>query len=419
MLNSLTVRGFKSLVDVGPVEMAPLTVFFGPNAVGKSNLLDAVVALSRLATARTVAEALEGGVRGLPLELFSFPDHAGLPGLLSRSEASCELGADLSAADSGRYRYRIKIAITPSSGSLSVEDEYLTSLTKTGTTAGRKAVIEREQEVIRIRRRTKPAHPWEEKVGLNHAVLSNNRYSGKEYAQIETVRKILSSFRTYYLDPRTAMRQSQSPREVVDIGSLGEDIASFLYRLKAERPKVFQSVRRTLATVIPGVDDLMIDLDERRGVVNVEVRQRGTPFSSRVISEGTLRVLALICVATNPWGGSLIAFEEPENGVHPRRVELIARILASLALRQQDRQQVILTTHSPVFCNSVRRLAEEHPQEVRMYRTTVSDDGKTRIVPFEPAGPLFADSEIPTALTDQGVEADRASCARLSPLPLG
>jgi len=403
MLNSLTVRGFKSLVDVGAVEMAPLTVFFGPNAVGKSNLFDAVVALSRLATARTVAEALEGGVRGLPLELFSFPDHFGLPGLLSKSEASCELEADLNATDSGRYRYRIKIAIKPSSGTLSVEDEYLTSLTKAGTTAGRKAVIERQRDVIRIRRRTKPAHPWEEKVGLNHAVLSNNRYSGKEYAHIEAVRKILSSFRTYYLDPRTAMRQSQAPREVVDIGPLGEHIAPFLYRLKAERPKVFQTVRRTLATVIPGVDDLLIDLDDRRGVVNVEIRQRGTPFSSRVVSEGTLRVLALVCVATNPWGGSLIAFEEPENGVHPRRVELIARILGSLAFRQHERQQVILTTHSPVFCNSVRRLAEEHPRRVRMYRT-VSDDGKTRIVPFEATGPLFADSEIRQALTDRDEE---------------
>jgi predicted ATPase len=404
MLKSITVRGFKSLVDIGPVEMAPLTVFFGPNAAGKSNLLDALVLLSRLATARTVAEALEGPVRGLPLELFSFPEAVGLPGLLARRKARFRLEAQLTASGGGDYRYWIEVAVAPPSGTATIEDEYLVPLTTRGKLRG-KPVIERHGEVIRIRRRTKPAHPWEESVGLNHALISNKRYSGKEYAAIERTRAVLSSFRTYYLDPRTAMRTPQPPREVDDIGPLGEYIASFLYRLQGEKPKVFRAIRRTLCTLIPSVGDLVIDLDKRRGVLNLEILQQGTPFSSRIISEGTLRVLALICVATNPWGGSLVAFEEPENGVHPRRIELVAEILGSLALKESPEQQVILTTHSPLFCSSVMKLAERHPAKVRLYRV-VRERGSTVFVPFEPWGPLFQDLEIRDALTTPAEDAN-------------
>lgn len=402
MLKSFAVQGFKSLTEVGPIEMAPLTVFFGPNAAGKSNLLDAILLLSRLATARTVAEALEGPVRGLPLELFSFPERQGLPGLLARRSATCRLESKL-AAKGGDYRYSIELDVAPASGTVTVEDEYLAPLTTRGKLRG-KPVIERHDGVIRIRRRTKPAHPWEENVGLNHALISNTRYSGKEYAAIERAREVLSSFRSYYLDPRTAMRQPQPPREVDDIGPLGEHIAPFLYRLRAEKPKVFDAIRRTLCTLVPSVDDLVIDLDSRRGVLTIEIQQDKTPYSSRIVSEGTLRVLALICVATNPWGGSLVAFEEPENGVHPRRIELVAEILGSLALGESSEQQVILTTHSPLFCTSVMKLARRNPRKVRIFRT-VREGGRTRFLPFEPAGPLFQDHEIRDALTTPAEDA--------------
>jgi predicted ATPase len=404
MLKTFRAEGFKSLIDLEPIEMAPLTVFFGPNAAGKSNLLDALLLLSRLATARTVAEAVDGPVRGLPLEIFSFREGEGLPGLLDQDKTSCRLEADLVDTRSAKvegsrdrqYRYQVEVAMAPASGTLTIEDEYLAPLTSGGKLAG-KPVIELADGKLRIRRRTKPAHPWEEEVGLNHAIISNKRFSGKEYAAIENARRILTSFRSYYLDPRSAMRLPQPPRDVDDIGPLGEHIAPFLYRLRAEHPKVFRAVRRTLCALIPSVDDLDIDLDERRGVLSLEITQEKTPFSARIVSEGTLRVLALICVATNPWGGSLVAFEEPENGVHPRRIELIAEILGALALEASPRQQVILTTHSPLLCSSLMKLARKHPDGVRMYRT-VREGSSTRFLPLA-WGPLFKDQEIQQALT--------------------
>ena len=91
--------------------------------------------------------------------------------------------------------------------------------------------------------------------------------------------------------------------------------------------------------------------------------------------------------------------------MHPRRIELIAEILGSLALDTSPNRQVILTTHSPLFCSSVRRLAEKHPEKVSMYRV-VRQENRTRFLRFEPYGPLFAYQEIRDGLTTRAEDAD-------------
>lgn len=72
MLKSLLIRDFKSLENV-KVSLPALSVLFGPNAAGKSNFFDAVQALSRLASSRTLADALSEPIRGYPIEAFTFP----------------------------------------------------------------------------------------------------------------------------------------------------------------------------------------------------------------------------------------------------------------------------------------------------------------------------------------------------------
>ncbi len=101
----------------------------------------------------------------------------------------------------------------------------------------------------------------------------------------------------------------------------------------------------------------------------------------------------------NPWGGPLIAFEEPENGVHPRRIELIARIFGSLLNRREGSRQVILTSHSPHFCAAILALAREKPADVALYRTLKEGDN-TRFVPFASAGSLLDSAEIERGLED-------------------
>lgn len=397
MLQRLKITGFKSIQDV-ELRFPRLTVLFGPNAAGKSNVLDAVQTISRAGVERTLSDALADPIRGYPVEAFAFPP-GGLSSLLSLPEASFALEADLRSG-SDTYRYRVAVAIQTSTGGLSVTDEYLTALNANGEPKGSAQIEKIAGGLIRIRRKSKAAHPRQEPVGLNHTVLSDQRLGSTEYLQIEKCRRELTGWRVYYLDPRVAMRAAKPPAEVSDIGVTGEDIAPFLYRLRDEHRKHFDAIKRTLRAIVPSVDDVDVDLDKRRGTLDVFIRQDGTDFSSRIVSEGTLRVLALCSIAVNPWGGSLIAFEEPENGVHPRRLELIARLLISLAMNKD--RQVIVTTHSPLFCDAILREAktsnEDIAKEMALFNVR-RIQGRTVAKRFEMPGPLFTDEKIAEALS--------------------
>lgn len=392
MIRNLTIRGFKSLGNL-QIRLPRFTVLFGPNAAGKSNILDAVQTLSRISSKRTLSDALTEPIRGYPIEAFAFPS-GGLMALLAKDSAEFTLATELEVGkDRVPYRYRIAIGIHPASGVLSIRDEFLARLGKQGNVSGN-PIIEKKEDELRIRRKSKPGNPRKEDIGLNYAILSDLRLGGIEYRAIESCRAELSACRTYYLDPRVAMRTAKPPSDVTDIGVLGEDIAPFLYRLMTTKySRYYDSIRKTLRALVPGVEDLSVDLDKRRGSLDIQIRQDGIAYSSRIISEGTLRVLALCALAVNPWKGSLLAFEEPENGVHPRRLELIVELLTSISRSQQ----VLVTTHSPLLCQAVLKRSRTFPKEIELLRVRRGSSG-TEVTPL--SGPLFDDTEIAKALAD-------------------
>ena len=396
MLNRLTVRGFKSLADV-TVDLPRFAVLFGPNATGKSNLLDAIQALSWLARAPTLSDALGGPfpVRGRSVEAFSF-DKGGLPALLGQQSAHFSLEADISTGET-HYRYRIRPSMSFRSGELAVSDEYMARLRPKGSVWGTPA-IEVADDALHVRRKGtfSPGRPRKERLGLNHSILSDRSLSGNGYAWLDNVRDEFASWRTYHFEPRLVMRQDESPMDVTDIGIHGHNLAAFLYKLKATQPQSFDAIARVLRTIVPGVEAMDIELDERRGILDLQIRQDGTSYSSRVLSEGTLRLLAMCAIAVNPWAGSVVALEEPENGVHPRRIDVIARLLVSLSEREE--RQVIVTTHSPLFVDAVLKLQSEDKVEgVGLFNVRLFE-GKTFIKPFDPSGPLLKDQEIVNAL---------------------
>jgi predicted ATPase len=171
------------------------------------------------------------------------------------------------------------------------------------------------------------------------------------------------------------MRAPAAPREVPDIGAQGEHIAPFLYGLKVKSPKAFAAVKRALRTVIPAVGGLDVDLDTKRGTLDIQIEQDGTIFSSRIVSEGTLRVLGLCAIAVTAEAG-LIAFEEPENGVQPQRLERIAELLASVSRR--GGAQIVVTTHSPGFVAAMLERAESGEGDIGVF--SVSRDGRSSVV---------------------------------------
>lgn len=392
MLERLTVKGFKSLVDV-TAGLPRLAVFFGPNDAGKSNLLDAIQTLSRMSVAPTLPDVLGGPfpIRGRAFESFSFGE-GGLPALLRQPSAHFTLEADISVGDE-LYRYRIQPSMSFNSGELIVKDEYLARLRPSGSVIG-KPVIELTEGRFSIRREDR-GRPREESPNRNRSILSDRSLSGNGYSRLDKIRDEFLAWTTYCFEPRHLMRQDESPMDVDDIGIHGERLVAFLYRLQATKPKRFEDLVRTLRTIAPSVEALEVALDERRGILDLMVRQEGVLCSGRTLSEGTLRLLALCAAAANPWRGSLLALEEPENGVHPRRLDLIARLLVSLS---EQGRQVIVTSHSPLFVDAVLSIQRQESVEgIGLFKVR-SSKGRTHVEPFD-VTPILSDAEIAGALT--------------------
>lgn len=97
MLKRIHIRGYKSLEDV-EVRLSQLVVLFGPNAAGKSNLLDALQLLSKLGTSRTLKEAFDPPYRGKPLKSFTI-GQKGIKDLLEQERLSFSIEVDLILSD--------------------------------------------------------------------------------------------------------------------------------------------------------------------------------------------------------------------------------------------------------------------------------------------------------------------------------
>ena len=83
--------------------------------------------------------------------------------------------------------------------------------------------------------------------------------------------------------------------------------------------------------------------------VLVRVREQGMSRSMEMweLSDGMLRFLCLATALLNPWPRPLVAIDEPELGLHPRLLPIVAEMIKTAA----ERTQVIVTTHSPDLLN--------------------------------------------------------------------
>ncbi|MBC7227614.1 MAG: AAA family ATPase [Thermoflexales bacterium] len=419
MIRRVSIQDYKSLRDV-EIYLQPLTVIFGPNAAGKSNLLDALALLSRMVTSRTIKEAFEGH-RGTSLEAFRY-ESTGIKGLLQKERArfSIEVDVELSAPvveeverrihemrkglPNGEseettkprrrilepfLRYRVVVETVPQSGVLRVLDEKLVALTSDGQEKdphARKPFIYPADGRLRLRMEGQ-ARPTEHPIGLDYTLVSQPLYP-PHYPHVTAFREELARWRFYYFEPRV-MRQPSPIKETDSLGPFGEDLAAFYHTLRTKNRQQFEAASRALNSLIPAIERIDVQLTPD-GFVELSVVEDSILYSARVISEGTLRLLGLLAV-TNPLSpATLVGYEEPENGVHPRRLRLIADLLKETVSRSGV--QIIVNTHSPIF--------PEYFEDEMLIVCRKGPEG-TRFERFSSAGPLFRKTEIAEGLSEE------------------
>ena len=277
----------------------------------------------------------------------------------------------------------------PGFGILRVADEYLAALTDEGQPKqNRKPFLERIRNRLHLRMEGQ-AHPLYYERYLDYSILSRSHYP-PHYPHLTAMQQELANWLTFYLEPREQMRLPNPVKAVHDIGSMGEDLAAFLNTLKARNKRQFESVEKSLHAMIPSITGIDVNVNEL-GEVELDLREGGKLIPARVLSEGTLRILGLLALSGAKESPSLVGFEEPENGIHPRRVQLIAELLKTRMILQDS--QFIVTTHSSLLPDLI-------PTESLYVCRKVN--GNTEIEPFTMMhiGPLWKKTEIEMALDD-------------------
>jgi predicted ATPase len=385
MIRQLRVHGYKSLGEC-EIDLGPVSVLLGPNASGKSNLLDLIGLLSQLASRETVREAFEGH-RGRPLEAFHAPDGFGReqyaarlrrerlsfrvecdldlhPGIiadvnqhLERRERAVGTATTYTRVTESKLRYAVEVAMHPASGELFIVDESLRALKKDYSPKAdsvRKPFFEREKEpdsqgryVARVERQGHPRYFEANRPRTLLSELSDPVY----HPHVVAVAREISSWRVYYVEP-TRMRAEVGVQAASEPGRAGELLAAYYYFLQERHPATLKSVIRSLKEFVPGLEGLRVEV--REGLLEIfAILSGGVEFPARLLSEGTLRIVCLLGILVAPVPPAVVVYEEPENGVNPARLDVIAQIVRAAATTRPDGPQLILTTHSPIVCNTL------------------------------------------------------------------
>lgn len=382
MLSSFTIENFKSYRDASELKLAPLTVLIGANAAGKSNAVEALRLLSwiaagnRLGTIRHgLQEEQERAIRGTVSDI-------AFSGVRSFS-LSCETD------DPDWNRYSITIETRED------EDLHITNERLTGS--GRSSwaplfeVVEPSEGALGdmhvaynnfARGGRKPHIRCSDQTAVLCQLMSPAPfYRGHKRAQKEipaaTGRFHQHLANVAFLDPRPSLMRGYSFKTERDLTGSGANLSGVLYNLCRET----ETKRELLDFVraLPEQDVTAIDfIETARGEVMLKLCEtfggRTASYDATLLSDGTLRVLAIAAAVLSAPPGGFVVIEEIDNGVHPSRA---ARLLAQVSRIAKTRDlRVLISSHNPALLDALPDDAAPHV--VFCYRHP--EDGSSRLV---------------------------------------
>jgi len=402
ILDQLRVRTFKSFPDA-LLRIGPLTLLVGPNASGKSNLIEALRLLSWMARGQRLdkfSEAVERGelpVRGRAEDLPSDGDR------LFRFDCTFRF-SDAHALSSLR---KLHVTVGVLGSALRIENESLSH------------VIQPNDFLYRVVAPAKPPshdiqvayYAWElepQTICQDHQlVLTQPAVFDPEYRSPTWAMSHLADAlsRVFFLDPQPARMRGYVSRDA----SLGEDgtfVSGVLFNVcgnEGGREEVLRFVR-----ALPEQEIRAIGFDEAPShEVRVKLTEtfggRERARDARVLSDGTLRILAIGAALLSVPEWSTVVIEEIDSGIHPSR----ARDLLANIRRIAERRSlgVLLTSHNPALLDA---LPEEALGDVtycyRDPRTGLSQlarlDDRPDLLAQGPMGHLMARGVLEQAFKD-------------------
>ncbi len=155
----------------------------------------------------------------------------------------------------------------------------------------------------------------------------------------------------------------------------GGNLAPALLRLKEHHPTKYELIRRHVRRILPEFDDFQLEVDYGKTILRWRGRSTGQTFGAHLTSDGSLRCFCLLTLLNLPdeMLPRIILLDEPELGLHPAAIALISHMVKSLARRRQ----VIVATQSPHFVDAFG-LGEMVVLNLREGRTEVDKPDSTK-----------------------------------------
>jgi predicted ATPase len=311
-LEKLTIKGFKSIREQ-TLELDRLNVFIGGNGVGKSNLIGAFRFLHEVINERLAKYvATRGGADSIL--------HFG-----RKTTPEMEFFLEFGEGDTSNS-YRLRLEGTDDSG----------------------LII--SKEVAYYHERKVYTSPYVRPIS---SYVSESRLRDSKHICAREVVEDLESYQVYHFHDTSETAAAKGVCDLEDNQILrpqAENLAAFLYYLQTKHPDHFSLIEDTIQQIAPFFGGFQLKpsrLNESKIRLEwVEVGHDGY-FNATSLSDGTLRFICLATLLLQPELPAVVLLDEPELGLHPAAVALLADLLSSAS----ERTQVIVGTQSVTLIN--------------------------------------------------------------------
>lgn len=360
MIKEIQLRDWKSFRDAR-LYFDPLEVLIGMNASGKSNAIDALDFLSRIAQSKDLGECLQTTANG-----DSFRGGTDWVALRGQPHFQLSVVVQSEAEESTDYRY--EITVKPSPKPVIVAESLLRI--KRPKRAGRvyptklfwtEGCSDSDPAITARLYNTKNGTPRSMLRGLpvlTQLQLSSTSIKSQDITLgLGTVWKALS--RLFILNPIPSHMRNFSVKSE-KLAQDGSNLAGVIAALPDQQKAAVEQSIRSYAKELPEKDILSLKAElygpfksDAMVVCEEGWRDGEAPLQvdSRAMSDGTLRFIAIItALLTLPEKTQLI-IEEVDNGLHPSRSDLLLRVIREIGTKRKI--DVLVSTHNPALLDAL------------------------------------------------------------------
>ena len=340
-LTYLRIKNYRALRDVELRDLTPLTVFIGPNGSGKSTILDALAFL---------AEAVSGNLQQAWEKRNRF---AGMRTRGSEGPIEFEVGIE----SSSKHGLTYYLSIDEDHEVLEVKYESLTEggrdlYSYSGSGYSRSdEKLAKQNQLNFYEIESNPDSTI--MIYANTTFLSSALGISFKYFEVRensiAIQVILTSYRYIHLtDDHLKGYSDAGPRE--KLSGNGDNLPNVLYYLHERHPEALARITAQLRRWVPQLADVVTEItSDERLLLRFKDAAFEKPLPAQYMSEGTMRLAALLTLLYEPGATGLLGLEEPENELHPR---LLPRLAEEL-IQATETRQLLVATHSPALLNSM------------------------------------------------------------------